>query len=269
MNRNSGESNTRIWEKGCLFRMVGFVVTFVTIIFYFRSTEINYTGPFIGMESVSRLFCGDVGGGKYSVMWEQDVNDFLFRPYRDVVENSSGFRYKNDIYGEEIKFSGAVLYTAGLTVPFFKDRIIDYWIQGFKVSRDKAVFSVCYQFRSGAVLQVADLYDVYGKPKDSPKLHKYRVVRMFFVGDRYKARKYRKYFGHAYFDTEANIRHYKQLMKEGKGWVQQAARYIDEKEVKKENPILDYRTNPDYYTPPSERKSNRNWFFQLIGKRTQ
>jgi hypothetical protein len=265
MNKNLESPNTRIWGKGCLFRLVGFILTFVVIIFYFQSTETTYESPFIRLENVVGSFCGDVGGGKYSVMWEQDVDTFFFHPYYDVDENgSAGFQYDNKVYKEEIEFSGAISYTAGLTAPFFDDRIIDYWIQGFKVSQEKEVFSVCYQFRSGAVLQVADLYDIYGKPFNAMHPHKYRVVRMFFVGNRYKERKYRKYFAHAYFDTEANIRHYKELMKEGKGWVQQANRYINEKEVKKEKPILDYRTNPDYYKPLSEPKSGKSWVSRLV-----
>jgi len=187
-------------------------------------------------------------------MWDEDVDDSFFHPFRDV-DGSPGFRYKSSIYGEEVIYSDAIALDINLVDPFSDGTIIDYRIQGFKVSPKKEVFSVCYQFRSGAVLQVADLYDIYGKPEKTLKPHKYRVVRMFFVGDRYKKREYRKYFGKAYFEKEANIQHYKQLMKEGKGWVQQANRHIDEKEVKEEKPILDYRTNPEYYKPVSDRET--------------
>ena len=234
-------------------------IVFVSLIFvgaYVLFTHDSYISPFLHPEATADLFSGGISEGRSSLVFEYDADRKLFHPYRDVAENgASGFQYKNKTYGEEVIYSDAIALNINLVDPFSDGTIIDYWIQGFKASPKKKVFSVCYQFRSGAVLQAADLYDIYGKPEKTLKPHKYRVVRMFFVGDRYKARKYRKYFGKAYFETEANIQHYKQLMKEGKGWVRQANRYIKEKEVKEEKPILDYRTNPDYYKALSARKT--------------
>jgi len=209
----------------------------------------------MSLEAVSYGFYGSVAYGKYFILWDYEVDDNFFHPFWDRDSESAGFRYGSDVYGEELRFSSGIrndcrIFWTEKSILTEKndDSIVDYWIQGFKASEKKEIFSVCYRFASGAVLQVADLYEIYGKAADAMHPHKYRVVRMFFVGNKYK-----KYFPKAYFETEANIQHYKQLMKAGKGWVQQANGYIEEKEVKKEKPVLDYRSNPDYYKPLSQR----------------
>ena len=244
-----------------IFLLTGLMwMAIIGIWMLFLSVKFAPISTLLTFEKKAQAFQERMDWGKYLAILSIDAYSKCFSLYRDPNTYEEGIAYSNSVYREHF----ALFHITNETGIFYKkdfpwekipsDRIIDYWIQGFKVSQEKEVFSVCYQFRSGAVLQVADLYDIYGRPADAMHPHKYRVVRMFFVGDRYKERKYRKYFGHAYFETETNIQHYKQLMKEGKGWVRQANRYINEKEVKKEKPILDYRTNPDYYKPLSERK---------------
>jgi hypothetical protein len=251
------------WWVNHVVIVVFLVFAFIWIVFSGRSQAI--LSPFASIEKKAALFGTSIGVGKISGAIGGNSDEMYFSKTNGSAMSERGINYTNRIYQESIIYLPSKVPDEAFNVKDFPweelpdDRIIDYWIQGFKVSQEKEAFSVCYQFRSGAVLQVADLYDIYGKPADAMHPHKYRVVRMFFVGTKYK-----KYFPHAYFETEANIRHHKELMKYDKGWVQQANRYIDEKEVKKEKPILDYRTNPDYYKPLSERKSGKSWVSRLV-----
>jgi len=224
--------------------------------FFYTRMAYPITSPFVPLEIRAQIFQGGMGCGKSRGAIATGSDEAYFSLYRDPKAYEEGFQYKGALYNEEIVYIPSQVPDRIFYVRDFpwekmpSDNIIDYWIEGFKASEEHEFFSVCYCFASGAVLQVADLYEIYGKPADALHPHKYRVVRMFFVGTKYK-----KYFPHAYFETEANIQHYKQLMKEGKGWAQQANRYIDEKEVKKEKPVLDYRSNPDYYKPVNDRKT--------------
>ena len=235
------------------FLIVLWLILGVSWFFYTRKDHPIAT-PFVPIEKKAQFFQTGMGWGSYPGVISVDSDKQHFSLYCTPKTYKEGFQYKNELYQEQITYIPSQVPDRIFYVRDFpwekipSDRIVDYWIQGFKVSQEKEVFSLCYQFKSGAVLQVADLYEIYGKPADAMRPHKYRVVRMFFVGTKYK-----KYFPHAYFETEANIQYYKQLMKEGKGWVQHANRYIDEKQVKEETPILDYRTNPDYYKPLTQR----------------
>jgi len=173
----------------------------------FLSVKFAPFSTFVTPEKKAQAFQERMDWGKYLAILSIDVYPKCFSLYRDPNTHETGIAYSNSIYREHF----VLFHITNDTVIFYKkdfpwdeipsDHIIDYWIQGFKASPKKEVFSVCYRFRSGAVLQVADLFEIYGKPADAMYPHKYRVIRMFFVGTKYK-----KYFPHAYFETVANIR---------------------------------------------------------------
>ncbi len=176
----------------------------------------NFVSPYKNMERAARYFSNGLGSGH--------VRDINFRAYHKYftelfkikgyhIYGKNGFFYKNAYYGEEFIFYLNYVSKEKFFYPrdelfellFFtnmelEDKIVDYWLEPFYLDKDNFIMGVSYRYKSGAIVQIGDIYEIEGKPKKSKKEHDYKVLRMYFYGDKYKY-----LFPKAYFTSDEEI----------------------------------------------------------------
>ena len=135
-----------------------FILGVAWIIYSF--TMYPYLSPFVDTEWCAQDFHASISGANYTAVISSDAIPTYFSIYTDPITFGAGFQYSNQFLKEKIVFFQVINETGIFYMKDFpwekmpSDRIIDYWIHGFKASPKKEVFSVCYRFASGAVLQI-------------------------------------------------------------------------------------------------------------------
>jgi len=186
--------------------------------------------PFTDQERTAGMFASRMGWGKYDQALRLTATS-TFRPYHPsyfsrnekqrcgILEtDTKGVLYQRESSGETVLLSVSPIRKTGVfyarfgpgELLFFRnmdkeDRIVNFWEDELTLEPEEAINTVCFEFKSGAVLQVASTQLLNNQ---YPGYHGFVVVRIFFTADRLKSD-----FPCAYFLEEGS--HPKGIMNKG------------------------------------------------------
>jgi hypothetical protein len=198
-----------------------FTLYFITVYELQNKRRYKYVSPYKSIEKAAWCFDGSLGSYhahdiNINAYYKYFTELFKLKGYNIPGEN--GFLYKNEFYKEEFIFYLNYVSEQNIFYPrnelfelvFFanmelEDIIVDYWLEPFYLNENDYMMTVSYRYKSGAVVQIGDIYEIEGKPKEGEKEHNYMVVRMYFADTKFKS-----LFPKAYFITDMEIQQLKE-----------------------------------------------------------